>query len=76
LVSGRKEPHRGREDLPIRNTPLVVQSLSYLDPVGYFREVVRGIFFKGFGLPVLWPGMLVALLIYGTVSRPVSKGRR
>jgi hypothetical protein len=46
LVSGRKEPHRGREDLPIRNTPLVVQSLTYLDPVGYFREVVHGIFFK------------------------------
>ena len=50
---------------PIRNMPLVVQVLTYLNPVRYFMEIVRGIFLKGIGLAVLWPQVL-ALLILGT----------
>ena len=34
---------------PIRNMPLVVQWLTYLNPVRYFIEIVRGIFLKGVG---------------------------
>jgi ABC-2 type transport system permease protein len=49
---------------PIRNMPLPVQYLSYLNPVRYFLEIVRGIFLKGIGLSVLWPQMVV-LLIFG-----------
>src|SRR5215469_7342335 len=49
---------------PIRNMPLVVQYLTYLDPLRYFMEVVRGIFLKGVGLEVLWPKLL-AMAIYG-----------
>jgi ABC-2 type transport system permease protein len=51
---------------PIRNMPVVVQWLSYLDPVRYFIEVVRGIFLKGTGITVLWPQML-AMLFYGSL---------
>jgi ABC-2 type transport system permease protein len=50
---------------PIRNMPLVVQYLTYLNPVRYFLEIVRGIFLKGSGIGVLWP-QLVALAIIGT----------
>ena len=50
---------------PIRNMPLVVQVLTYLNPVRYFMEIVRGIFLKGIGLAVLWP-QVIALLILGT----------
>ena len=49
---------------PIRNMPVPVQYLTYLDPMRYMMEAVRGLFLKGVGLEVLWPQM-VALLIYG-----------
>ena len=34
---------------PIRNMPMAVQYLTYLNPVRYFIEIVRGIFLKGVG---------------------------
>jgi ABC-2 type transport system permease protein len=49
---------------PVRNMPLVVQWLSYLDPIRYFVEIVRGIFLKGTGVETLWPQML-ALFVFG-----------
>jgi ABC-2 type transport system permease protein len=49
---------------PIRNMPEAVQYLTYLNPVRYFIEIVRGIFLKGSGISTLWPQML-ALLIFG-----------
>jgi drug efflux transport system permease protein len=49
---------------PIRNMPLAVQYLTFLNPVRYFLEIVRGIFLKGSGISVLWP-QLVALVIIG-----------
>ena len=49
---------------PIRNMPLAVQYLTFLNPVRYFLEIVRGIFLKGSGINVLWP-QLVALAIIG-----------
>jgi ABC-2 type transport system permease protein len=49
---------------PIRNMPLPVQYLTYLNPLRYFVEIVRGIFLKGIGLSVLWPQMLI-LAVYG-----------
>jgi ABC-2 type transport system permease protein len=48
---------------PIRNMPLVVQYLTYLNPVRYFMEIVRGIFLKGVGLSVLWPQALALAVI-------------
>ncbi len=49
---------------PIRNMPVPVQYLTYLNPVRYFMEIVRGIFLKGTGIETLWPQML-ALAIFG-----------
>ena len=55
--------------------PDAIQYLTYLNPVRYFMEIVRGLFLKGSGVSVLWPQML-ALAIFGvvilTLSRPVS----
>lgn len=51
---------------PIRNMPLAVQYLTYLNPLRYFMEIVRGIFLKGTGIRILWPQML-ALLVFGVV---------
>ena len=59
---------------PIRNMPVAVQYLTYLNPVRYFIEIVRGIFLKGAGVSVLWPQML-ALTIYGTVVLGLSAAR-
>jgi len=50
---------------PIRSMPTAVQTLTYLNPVRYFMEIVRGIFLKGIGLSVLWP-QVIALLVLGT----------
>src|SRR5207248_11211323 len=56
---------------PIRNMPIAVQYLTYLNPLRYFMEIVRGIFLKGVGINVLWPQM-VALAIYGVAVLGLS----
>ena len=56
---------------PIRNMPEAVQYFTYLNPLRYLIEIVRGIFLKGTGISVLWPQMLT-LLIYGTVIMGLS----
>lgn len=52
---------------PISNMPVVVQWLTYLNPLRYFLVVLRGIFLKGIGPGVLWPQML-ALTVMGLVT--------
>jgi ABC-2 type transport system permease protein len=59
---------------PIRNMPLAVQYLTYLNPLRYFMEIVRGIFLKGAGIAVLWPQML-CLAVYGVVILGLSAAR-
>jgi ABC-2 type transport system permease protein len=49
---------------PIRNMPVPAQYLTYLDPLRYFMEIVRGVFLKGVGITALWPQVL-ALLLFG-----------
>jgi len=51
---------------PIHNMPVAVQWLTYLNPLRYFMEIVRGIFLKGTGIEVLWPQIL-SLAVYGVV---------
>jgi ABC-2 type transport system permease protein len=53
-------------NFPIRNMPASVQYLTYLNPLRYFMEIVRGVFLKGIGVAVLWPQIL-ALFIYGAL---------
>jgi ABC-2 type transport system permease protein len=56
---------------PIRNMPLLAQAISFIDPVRWFMEIVRGVFLKGIGIRLLWPQML-ALLIIGTIVLSTS----
>jgi ABC-2 type transport system permease protein len=59
---------------PIRNMPAAVQYFTYLNPMRYFMEIVRGIFLKGSGFAVLWPQML-ALAVFGVVVLSLSVQR-
>ena len=49
---------------PIANMPTVVQWLTFANPLRYFLVIIRGIFLKGVGLPVLWEQM-AALAVLG-----------
>jgi ABC-2 type transport system permease protein len=51
---------------PIRNMPVAVQYVTYLNPLRYFMVIVRGVFLKGTGLRSLWPQVL-ALFLFGAV---------
>jgi len=59
---------------PIRNMPVAVQYLTYLNPLRYFMEIVRSIFLKGTGASVLWPQML-AMLAFGVSMLLLSTSR-
>ena len=59
---------------PIRNMPVVVQWLTYLNPLRYMLVIIRGIFLKGTGVAALWHQMaglaLIGVLVFGgAVSR-------
>ena len=59
---------------PIRNMPEVVQWFTYINPMRYFMEIVRGIFLKGSGLDTLWPnfaglGVLGVTVLWLAVQR-------
>jgi len=56
---------------PIRNMPVSMQMLTYINPVRYFMEIVRGIFLQGTGIGTLWP-QLVALAIFGVTILSLS----
>jgi ABC-2 type transport system permease protein len=43
---------------PIANMPEAIQWLTHLNPLRHFLIIVRGIFLKGIGLPILWPQFL------------------
>lgn len=59
---------------PIRNMPEPVQWLTYLNPLRYFMEIVRGVFLKGSGAADLWP-QLAALAGMGVVIVVLSARR-
>ena len=56
---------------PIRSMPQAIQYFTYINPMRYFLEVVRGIFLKGSGIDILWPN-LVALGVFGVVILSIS----
>jgi ABC-2 type transport system permease protein len=56
---------------PIANMPLALQWLTYLNPLRYFMEIVRGLFLKGSGVDILWPQML-CLTVYGIAMMGLS----
>ena len=40
---------------PIENMPRAIQLFTYLIPLRYYANIIRGIFLRGSGLGVLWP---------------------
>jgi ABC-2 type transport system permease protein len=44
---------------PVENMPAAIQWVTYLIPLRYFLEIIRGIFLKGLGGDYLWPQILV-----------------
>ena len=56
---------------PISNMPEIIQYVTYLIPLRYFLDIVRGVFLKGVGLEVLWP-QAVALISFGILILTLS----
>lgn len=50
---------------PLYSMPTAIKYLTYLIPLRYYLEIVRGIFLRGVGLGVLWPQFLCLLVIGG-----------
>jgi ABC-2 type transport system permease protein len=59
---------------PISSMPEWMQTLTYLNPVRYFLEVLRGVYLKGVGLDVLWPQM-AAMTLLASVMLAISVAR-
>jgi ABC-2 type transport system permease protein len=59
---------------PISSMPEFMQWLTYLDPLRYFLDVLRGVYLKGVGLEVLWPQM-AAMGVSALVMLSISVAR-
>lgn len=59
---------------PISSMPEFMQWLTYLDPLRYFLDVLRGVYLKGVGLEVLWPHM-AAMGVSALVMLSISVAR-
>ena len=51
--------------------PIAIQWLTYVNPLRYYMDIVRGIFLKGSGFDVLWP-QVGALAIFGVIILSLS----
>ena len=56
---------------PIENMPRAVQLITYVIPLRYYAEIIRGVFLRGSGLSVLWPEALT-LLLMGTAILTIA----
>ncbi len=56
---------------PISNMPEAIQYITYLIPLRYFLEIVRGVFLKGIGIAELWP-QAFALFAFGVAILALS----
>lgn len=59
---------------PIENMPELVQYITYLNPLRYFGQAVRGILLKGNGFSYLWSQVL-ALAVFGIAASVFSSLR-
>jgi len=59
---------------PISNMPGWLQPVTFVNPMRYFMEIVRGIMMKGAGMADLLPEV-IALVVYGTVIFSLSAAR-
>jgi len=59
---------------PIENMPEVIQYISYIIPLRYFNDIIRGVILKGIGITELWLEAM-ALLIIGVTILSLSSLR-
>lgn len=52
---------------PIANMPEVIQWLTYLIPLRYFLEILRGVFLKGSGMADLWFQAVMLMVLGGAI---------
>lgn len=52
---------------PISTMPAFFRHLTYLNPVRYFLEIVRGVFLKGDGFLDVWPQLAMLAVMAGAV---------
>jgi ABC-2 type transport system permease protein len=57
---------------PIDNMPRAIQAVTYVIPLRYYAEIIRGVFLRGSGLAVLWPEALVLLLMGAGIMTAAS----
>jgi drug efflux transport system permease protein len=59
---------------PIRAMPAWLQPVTWLNPLRYFAELVRGVLLRGAGVAELWPELL-ALALYGAAILALATAR-
>lgn len=59
---------------PIESMPKLIQYITYLNPLRYFGQAVRGILLKGNGFSHLW-SQILALFIFGVAASIFSSIR-
>lgn len=52
---------------PVVNMPEPVQWLTFINPVRWYMEIIRGLYLKGVGLDIMWKQFSMLLLIGGVV---------
>jgi ABC-2 type transport system permease protein len=57
---------------PIENMPRAIQLVTYLIPLRYYAEIIRGVFLRGSGLGVLWPEATALLGMGATILAVAS----
>lgn len=48
---------------PIENMPVIIQYVTYLNPLRYFITIMRGVFLKGTGWEILWPQVIPMVIM-------------
>jgi ABC-2 type transport system permease protein len=59
---------------PLESMPPIFQYLSFINPLRYYVEIMRGLLLKGVGLDVLWPNV-IALFLFAIFLLTVSTSR-
>jgi len=59
---------------PVENMPKIIQYISYIIPLKYFINIIRGVISKGLGFTELWLNALV-LFIMGVIILLLSSLR-
>jgi ABC-2 type transport system permease protein len=59
---------------PIRNMPVIIQYITFVNPLRYYMVILRGIFLKGVSISILWPNVVI-LFVMGVLVLAISSFR-